>query len=130
MKISNVAMWVEDLEKMRDFFEHYFDTINGKKYSNPLKGYESYMLSFDDGARLELMKKIEKPDSSGEPYVREAAGFTHIAISVGSEAGVDRLTLHMAGRGVTIVSAPRWTGDGYYVSEVLDPEGNSLEITV
>lgn len=31
--------------------------------------------------------------------------------------------------GVEVVSGPRVTGDGYYESCVLDPDGNRVEIT-
>lgn len=53
----------------------------------------------------------------------------HLAFSVGSKEEVDHLTQQMSDDGITIVGQPRTTGDGYYESVVLDPEGNRIEIT-
>jgi lactoylglutathione lyase len=55
-------------------------------------------------------------------------GLTHLAISVGSERGVDELTKRLQTDGITIVDGPRRTGDGYYESVVIDPDGNRVEI--
>jgi lactoylglutathione lyase len=57
-------------------------------------------------------------------------GFTHLSFSVGSKEKVDSLTHQMSTEGVPVVGQPRTTGDGYYESVVLDPEGNRIEITV
>ncbi len=57
-------------------------------------------------------------------------GFTHLSFSVGSKEEVDHLTQQMSSEGVPVVGQPRTTGDGYYESVVLDPEGNRIEITV
>jgi lactoylglutathione lyase len=56
-------------------------------------------------------------------------GLTHLAISLGSETAVDELTKKLRSEGVTVLDGPRRTGDGYYESVVLDPEGNRIEIT-
>ena len=60
----------------------------------------------------------------------EAIGLTHFAISVGSKETVDELTERFRGDGYKIDGEPRTTGDGYYESVVLDPEGNQIEITI
>jgi lactoylglutathione lyase len=49
---------------------------------------------------------------------------------VGSEQGVDSLTSRLREDGYAVVDGPRRTGDGYYESVVLDPDGNRVEITV
>ena len=59
----------------------------------------------------------------------EHIGFAHISFSVGSKEKVDQLTQQMSNNGITIIGQPRITGDGYYESVVLDPEGNRIEIT-
>ena len=46
------------------------------------------------------------------------------------EAAVDELTHRLARDGYERLSGPRRTGDGYYESVILDPEGNRIEITV
>ena len=40
-----------------------------------------------------------------------------------------RVTHQLRAAGYPVVSEPRTTGDGYYESCVLDPEGNRVEIT-
>ena len=57
-------------------------------------------------------------------------GLIHFAISVGSIEKVNQLTETLANEGFTVIGKPRTTGDGYYESVVLDPENNSIEITV
>jgi lactoylglutathione lyase len=56
-------------------------------------------------------------------------GFTHIAIAVGSAQVVDALTRRLKDDGFPILDGPRRTGDGYYESVTLDPDGNRIEIT-
>jgi lactoylglutathione lyase len=43
---------------------------------------------------------------------------------------VDSLTARLRQDGYRVVGEPRRTGDGYYESVVLDPDGNRVEITV
>ena len=43
---------------------------------------------------------------------------------------VDELTQRLVNDGYERLDGPRRTGDGYYESVVLDPEGNRIEITV
>ncbi|MHB8973893.1 MAG: VOC family protein [Pirellulaceae bacterium] len=57
-------------------------------------------------------------------------GFTHLAVSVGSEQLVDDLTQRLRIDGFPILDGPRRTGDGCYESVTLDPDGNRIEITV
>lgn len=128
MKIEHVAIWVRDLEISREFFETYFDAQSGEQYHNTNKSFTSYFLSFKEGARLELM---HRPDISKILHEgQEAIGLTHLAMSVGSKEKVDELTNRLRKDGYAVVGDPRTTGDGYYESVVLDPEGNRLEITV
>ena len=129
MKIEHLAIWVKDLEGMKQFYERYFEGQAGEKYHNPTKHFESYFLSFDSGARLELMYKPEIPVNLNDSH-QQAIGITHFAVSVGSEATVNELTETFRKDGFEIVGEPRWTGDGYYESVILDPEGNRIEITV
>ena len=46
------------------------------------------------------------------------------------EKEVEELTVKLRMAGYRILSDPRKTGDGYYESCVLDPDGNKVEITV
>ncbi len=57
-------------------------------------------------------------------------GLTHFAVSLGSEQEVNALTERLRSDGHPVLDGPRRTGDGYYESVVLDPEGNRVELTV
>ena len=124
MHIDHVDVWTEDLEKEKEFFLKYFDCSAGAKYVNPLKKFSSYFITFSGGARIELM---QKDDMEG---IRkgETPGITHIAINVGSREKVDNLTSLLEVDGFEIKGRPRITGDGYYESVILDPEGNIIEL--
>jgi lactoylglutathione lyase len=127
MKIEHVALWVQDLELMKEFYIRYFGATAGEKYVNPRKNFESYFLAFESGSRLEIMKMPGIVDTSKS---QEGTGFTHLAFSTGSKEHVDRLTEQFRQDGYTIAGEPRTTGDGYYESVVLDPEKNRIEITI
>lgn len=127
MKIEHIAMYVQDLEKTRDFFVKYFAAKSNAMYHNPNTDFKSYFLSFDDGARLEIMQKLGV-EAQTENQMR--TGFIHMAISVGSKEQVDKLTETLKQDGYMVTSGPRTTGDGYYESCVVAVEGNLIEITV
>ncbi|MEP3210804.1 MAG: VOC family protein [Maribacter sp.] len=128
MRIEHIAIWVSDIERMRTFYEHYFAAKSGKKYVNSSKNFTSYFLSFEAGTRLELMHKPEIV--SLDNAEKEHLGYIHFAISVGSKEKVDSLSEKLRKDGFTIAGEARTTGDGYYESVVLDPEGNRIEITI
>lgn len=127
MKIEHIAMYVQDLKKTRDFFVKYFAAKSNAMYRNPNTDFKSYFLSFDDGARLEIM---QKPGVEAQTENQMRTGFIHVAISVGSKEQVDKLTETLKQDGYTVTSGPRTTGDGYYESCVVAVEGNLIEITV
>ena len=183
MKIEHVAIWVKDIDKVCEFYRKYFDGVVQPLYHNPAKQFTSRFITFEDGARLEIMHRpdivnnnvgtvtklqsnthrsanekmqaffrfltsavfhvkplqgecsdhtcmgIAEPKEVGHE-VSQHLGFTHVSFSVGSKEKVDLLTKEMSDDGITIVGQPRTTGDGYYESVVLDPEGNRIEITV
>ena len=127
MKIEHIAMYVQDLEKTKEFFVKYFAAKSNAMYHNPNTDFKSYFLSFDDGARLEIM---QKPGVEAQTENQMRTGFIHMAISVGSKEQVDKLTETLKQDGYMVTSGPRTTGDGYYESCVVAVEGNLLEITV
>lgn len=127
MKIEHVAMYVNDLEQARDFFIKYLDGRSNDGYHNIKTDFRSYFISFDDGARLEIMNK---PDLADEEKTLNRTGLIHIAFSVGSKERVEELTQLLQADGYHVVSGPRTTGDGYYESCVIAIEGNQIEITV
>lgn len=125
IKIEHIAMWVKDLEGMRDFYIKYFDASSNERYFNARTNFSSYFLSFSDGCRLELMRKSEIIDAHDELHI-EFTGLVHFAISLGSSDAVDMLTEQLRNDGFEVVREPRTTGDGYYESIVLDPEAIKL----
>ena len=127
MKIEHVAMYVNDLETARDFFVKFLGGRSNDGYHNKTTDFRSYFISFEDGARLELMNKPELEDLD-KP--RNRTGYAHIAISVGSKEKVDEMTTLLKNEGFEVLSGPRTTGDGYYESCILGLEGNQIEITV
>ena len=127
MKIEHIAMYVNDLEKAKDFFVDYFGGHPNTGYHNKTIDVRSYFITFDEGARLEIMKKPHVADCE---KTLARTGYIHIAFSVGSKDAVDALTERLKNAGYEVVSGPRTTGDGYYESCIVAFEDNQIEITV
>lgn len=127
-RIEHIALWTRDIGQLRDFYVQYSGARVGSAYRNDARDFDSCFLEFDGGARLEIMR-------SGRLDIVDAAagaqrfGLTHVAIAVGSESEVDALTRRLAAAGHPVLDGPRRTGDGYYESVVLDPDGNRVEVT-
>lgn len=127
MKIEHIAMYVNDLEAAKNFFVNYLGAFSNDGYHNAKTDFRSYFLTFDDGARLEIMNKPGMMDTE-KSLAR--TGYIHIAFSVGSKEKVDELTQQLKNAGYEVVSGPRTTGDGYYESCIIGIEGNQIEITI
>ena len=127
MKIEHVAVYVNNLHAVRDFFVTYLGGSSNDGYHNSRTGFRSYFISFEDGARLELMTK---PGMADQEKPLNRTGYAHIAFSVGSKERVDSLTVKLKDAGFEVISGPRTTGDGYYESCVVVIEDNQIEITV
>jgi lactoylglutathione lyase len=125
MNIAHIAIWTKDLEAMKDFYCKYFMGKSNKKYTNPIKGFESYFISFESGTNLELMRKqtVNKPLDT-----EERLGITHIAFKLGSKDAILSLTETLRSDGFCIVGEPRTSGDGYFESVIFDVEGNRIEL--
>jgi lactoylglutathione lyase len=126
MRIEHIALYVNDLQAARDFFITYLGGSSNDGYHNKNTDFRSYFISFDDGARLELMTK---PGMTDQEKPLNRTGYAHIAFSVGSKERVDSLTAELKSEGFEVVSGPRTTGDGYYESCIVVIEGNQIEIT-
>ena len=127
MRIEHIALYVNDLEGSKNFFQTYFDAKANEGYHNLKTDFRSYFLTFTDGSRLEIMTK---PDLTDSGDLLNRFGYAHLAFSTGSKEAVDKLTAQMKADGYPVISGPRTTGDGYYESCVLGFEGNVIEITV
>lgn len=126
MQLEHVARWTHDLERLKVFYVDHFGATPSARYVNERRGFASYFLSLDAGARLEITTIV------GLQAARAAhgAGYAHLAFAPGSSARVDSTTAELRPAGCTVLSALRWTGDGYYESVVLDPDGNQVELMV
>lgn len=125
--IEHIAMWVNDIDRICEFYSRYFGAGIGKRYENPAKGFASRFLTFASGTRMEVMSTTmlsPVPHEAGA----QRMGLTHFALSLGSQQAVDDKTAQLKAEGVTVLDGPRRTGDGYYESVVLDPEGNRIEL--
>lgn len=123
-RLEHIGIWVTDLERMCSFYVRVMGGRAGQRYHNPATGFSSYFISFGSGSRIELMHRSQLTPQSVPP----AAGYAHVALSLGSRAEVDAQTEALRRAGVTVESSPRVTGDGYYEAVILDPEGNRIEL--
>ena len=129
MKIEHIAIWTERLEELKAFYEKYFNAVSNDKYHNLTKQFSSYFLSFESGERLEMMS-MEGVTACDKSHAMQVTGLAHFAFALGSEQAVDQLTKTLVYNGYQWIDGSRQTGDGYYESCVLDPDGNRLELTV
>jgi lactoylglutathione lyase len=127
MRIEHLAIWTYNLERLRDFYMHYFDASSTEIYYNHSREFRSYFLLFDGECRLEIMEMPNVGKSKNDP-LKNYIGLNHFAIRVGSKNEVDHLTESIRSDGYKVLSEPRTTGDGYYESVVFDPDGNRVEI--
>ena len=126
-RIEHLALWTHDIARSAAFYVSYFGATPGNRYANASKGFESCFLSFGDGARLEIMQSTALVPLAIEAGAQRM-GLTHFALSVDSARRVDELTRRLANDGYPVLDGPRRTGDGYYESVILDPDGNRVEI--
>jgi lactoylglutathione lyase len=129
MKLEHVAIWTEDLERLKDYYVKYFGGKSNDKYFNPTKNFESYFLTFESGARLEIMKKPDIPTNLNDTIIKQHQGIIHLAFGVETMVEVEGKLKELQQNGYQILSGPRKTGDGYYEFETLDPDNNRLEVT-
>lgn len=127
MKIEHLAIYVNNLEGAREFFQTYFQAFANQLYHNQKTGFKSYFLSFQDGARLEIMTK---PDMLDLPKEANRTGLAHFAMSLGSKEAIDALIQRLDAGDYKCINGPRTTGDGYYESVILGFEDNTIELTV
>ncbi|MGT2958756.1 glyoxalase [Streptococcus bovimastitidis] len=125
VKVEHIGLWTKDIEAMKDFYCKYFEASSTDLYHNTKTGFYSYFLTFESGARLELMHREDITESHPD-----SLGFAHLAFSLGSKDAVDEFAYYMQSQGFPIQNGPRTTGDGYYEAVIHDLEGNILELTI
>lgn len=125
MQIDHIALYTDRLAQMKQFYETYFHAKSNAMYHNPKTGLKTYFLSFDSGAKLEIMTRPNLKPAENEPL---RSGYIHLSFRTGSKENVDELTRALERDGYEVFSRPRVTGDGYYESCVSDPDGNLIEL--
>ena len=126
-KIDHIAIWTNDIENLKAFYQKYFNCTSNKKYINRQKKFESYFLKFKNNVRLEIMHMpsiLKNKNITAQEYL----GIIHIALKVNGKKNVDKITKILKNDGYKVISEPRTTGDGYYEGCILDPDGNRIEI--
>ena len=129
MTLEHVAIWTNNLEALREYYTKYFHGRANDKYRNEKTNFESYFLTFESGARLELMSRPDIPSNTNDTVSNQHLGIIHLAFGVVSTEEVDKKAQQLQHDGFKILSGPRKTGDGYYEFETLDPDNNRLEVT-
>jgi lactoylglutathione lyase len=129
MTLEHVAIWTKDIERLKQYYEYFFGGKSNNLYVNHRKNFSSYFVSFEGGARLEIMSMAGIPENKNDRVVDQHEGIIHLAFGVNSMEEVDVKAEQLRTAGFAILSGPRKTGDGYYEFETLDPDGNRLEVT-
>jgi len=129
MTLEHVAIWTDQLEVLKDFYVKFFHGVANEKYTNEKKQFHSYFLTFQSGARLELMSMPDIPVNNNDRVKAQHQGIIHLAFGVNTMQEVDEKAAELKAAGFPILGGPRKTGDGYYEFETLDPDNNRLEVT-
>lgn len=127
MTLEHIAIWTEDIDKLKAYYEKYFGAKSNDLYLNKNTGFKSYFLHFASGARLELMYSPNIPANLNDTIL-QYLGLIHFAFEVNSAAEVEKKAKQLKHDGFEVLRGPRMTGDGYYEFETLDPDGNRLEV--
>jgi lactoylglutathione lyase len=129
MTIDHIAIWTTDLEKIKDYYTKYYGGRANEKYTNSVKQFDSYFISFDSGSRLELMQRPDIPDNLNDRVEKQHLGISHISFGMESMEQVIEKSKELAKNGFRIICGPRKTGDGYFEFKTLDPDNNRIEVS-
>jgi lactoylglutathione lyase len=128
MKLEHIAIWTDNIELLRNYYVSFFDGQSNEMYINPKTQFQSYFISFESGARLEIMSMPNIPENTNDTINAQHKGIIHIAFSVDSIQEVDAKAALLQANGFELLNGPRVTGDGYYEFVTLDPDKNRLEV--
>ena len=129
MTLEHVAIWTNNLDALKNYYIKYFGAISNDKYTNTNNHFQSYFLSFQSGARLEIMSMPNIPQNQNDTIEKQHQGIIHLAFGVDTLDEVNTKAKELEKDGYRILRGPRKTGDGYYEFETLDPDNNRLEVT-
>lgn len=128
MTLEHIAIWTDDLERLKNYYVKYFGGVSNERYTNEKNQFHSYFLTFKSGARLEIMTMPGIPNNANDT-IKQYKGIIHLAFGVETMKEVESKAAELLADGYTILRGPRKTGDGYYEFETLDPDRNRLEVT-
>lgn len=128
MKLHHTAIWVNNIEKVKEYYINFLDATSNELYVNPTTGFCSYFLSFGSGGQIEIMHRADVPDNLNDIVGKQHKGLIHLAFAVDSKEEVDSKAKLLRDAGYPILRGPRVTGDGYYEFESIDVEGNRFEV--
>ncbi len=128
MPIDHVAIWTSQLEKLKDYYVKYFNGLANKKYTNTERSFESYFVSFESGARIEIMQMPGIPENLNDPVGKQYQGIIHLSFGMENMELVNSKLIELKKDGYKILKGPRKTGDGYWEFETLDPDNNRIEV--
>jgi len=128
MKLEHVAIWTDNIELLKNYYESFFDGQSNEMYVNPKTQFQSYFISFESGAQLEIMSMPNIPDNTNDTKNAQHKGIIHIAFSVDTKKEVDAKAALLQANGFELLNGPRGTGDGYYEFVTLDPDKNRIEV--
>src|SRR6516225_9799939 len=106
MTLEHVAIWTNDLEALKDYYIKYFNGRPNDKYRNAKTNFESYFLTFESGARLELMCRPDIPFNTNDTVNEQHLGIIHLAFGVASVEDVDQKAQQLQSHGFEILSGP------------------------
>ncbi len=129
MKIDHIAIWTDQLEVMKNYYMAFFGANPGDHYCNRNTHFESCFLSFDSGARIEMMHKPGIPGNANDTADGQYLGIIHMAFGLADADQVYEKYMELQKAGFPILDGPRKTGDGYYEFVTLDPGKNRIEVT-
>jgi lactoylglutathione lyase len=124
-RIERLALWTEQLPRLRDFYVGQLGAQASPLYEDPATGRRAVFLDFC-GVGLELIE----PPATAERRPEPRPGCAYIAFALGSADAVDRLAARLAAAGHPAIEPPHRSSEGCYQSVVLDPDGNHIALTV
>jgi lactoylglutathione lyase len=125
MTLEHVALWTPNVERARQFYGDYFGAVATGWYRDSARQVSAYLLSFANGARLELLQPAKLLAAGRGPVV----GYAHLAFVSGSATTVQALTERLRRAGYPIICEPGSSAEGRYQSVIADPDGNRIKIT-
>lgn len=124
--MSHIALYVNDIAQMRNFYELYFDGQLVKEIHCEQENATKNFLVFADSSYIELIQ----PDiSRAENIIKSLDSMAHIGFCLENKGELDRLCLRLKQNKYEQIHDIHNDNTGLYSACFSDPEGNKVEIT-